>query len=119
MLSIRGIILIPAHLIKGIGMSTRPIPMKTVRAGHDLGEHLRSWRKLQGLTIEQVAQRAGVNRNTVSKLEHGEVSVGLDVLLNVARALGQIDQLVHAMDPYESVLGRARADEILPKRVRL
>ena len=93
--------------------------MKTVRAGHDLGEHLRSWRKLQGLTIEQVAQRAGVNRNTVSKLEHGEVSVGLDVLLNVARALGQIDQLVHAMDPYESVLGRARADEILPKRVRL
>ncbi len=99
-------------------MSTRPAPVKTVRAARDLGGHLRSWRKLQGLTIEQVAQRSGTTRNTVSRLERGELTVGLDVFLNVARALGQIDRLVLAADPYESDLGRARADENLPQRVR-
>ena len=99
-------------------MSTRPIPAMTYRAARDLGGHLRSWRKLQGLTIEQVAQRAGLTRNTVSRLERGELTVGLDVLLNVARALGQLDRLVMAADPYESDLGRARADENLPQRVR-
>jgi transcriptional regulator with XRE-family HTH domain len=99
-------------------MGTRPLPAKTIRAAHDLGEHLRSWRKLQRLTIQQVAESAGITRNTVSRLERGEPTVGLDVLLNVARALGQLDALVLATDPYESDLGRARADQILPKRVR-
>lgn len=99
-------------------MSTRPAPVKTVRAARDLGDHLRSWRKLQGFTIEQVAERSGTTRNTVSRLEHGELTVGVDVFLNVARALGQLDRIVLAADPYESDLGRARADLNLPQRVR-
>jgi transcriptional regulator with XRE-family HTH domain len=99
-------------------MARRPIPVQTRRAAHELGAHLRTWRKLQGLTAEQLADRAGVNRNTVGRLEHGEVTVGLDVFLNVARALGQLDGLVNALDPYESPVGRARADEALPQRVR-
>lgn len=97
---------------------TRRIPFRVQRAAAGLGEHMQTWRKLQGLTIEQVAQRAGVTRQTVSRLEHGETSVGLDVVLNVARALGLLDALVGALDPYESPLGRARADQNLPKRVR-
>jgi hypothetical protein len=36
----------------------------------------------------------------------------------VARALGVLDRVVGAFDPYETDLGRARADEVLPKRVR-
>ena len=44
--------------------------------------------------------------------------VGLDVFLAVARALGQLDRVVAVLDPYETDLGRARADETLPERVR-
>ncbi|WP_395656516.1 helix-turn-helix domain-containing protein [Nocardioides sp.] len=77
-----------------------------------------AWRKLQGLTAEQVADRAGLSRGTLRRLENGETSVGLDVLLNVARVLGALDRVVEALDPYETDLGRARADEALPKRVR-
>ena len=99
-------------------MATRPIPAKVVRASSDLGDHLRTWRKLQGLTLDDVAERAGLNRKTVSRLEHGDISVGLGVLLGVTRALGQLDALVDALDPYETDFGRARADQTLPVRVR-
>jgi transcriptional regulator with XRE-family HTH domain len=99
-------------------VASRPTPARTQRAAAEFGEHLRTWRKLQGLTAEQVAERAGVNRNTVGRLERGEFTVGFEVVLNVARALGQLDRLVEALDPYESDLGRARADQALPARVR-
>jgi len=88
------------------------------RAALEIGEHLATWRKLQGLTAQQVADRAGVSRETLGKLERGQGNVGMTVLLEVSRALGQLDRLVEALDPYETDLGRARADQALPKRVR-
>lgn len=87
-------------------------------AAQRVGAHLSAWRKLQSLTAEQVAERAGISRGTLRRLENGETSVGIDVLLNVARVLGQLDRVVEAFDPYETDLGRARADQALPKRVR-
>jgi hypothetical protein len=42
----------------------------------------------------------------------------MGTFLNVARALGILERLVTAVDPYETPFGRARADEALPKRVR-
>jgi len=65
-----------------------------------------------------VADRAGISRDTLRSLEKGETTVGIDVFLNVARVLGTLDRVVEALDPYETDLGRARADQILPKRVR-
>lgn len=96
----------------------RPVPARTRLAAQRVGAHLAAWRKLQGLTAEQVAERAGLSRGTLRRLENGETSVGLDVLLNVARVLGALDRVVEALDPYGTDLGRARADEALPKRVR-
>lgn len=91
---------------------------RTVRAAREVGEHLATWRKLQNLTAEQLADRAGVSRPTISKLEHGDLGVGLGVLLEVLRALGQLDVVVRATDPYETDLGRIRSSEAVPKRVR-
>ena len=87
------------------------------RAAYEIGEQLASWRKLQGLTAQQLAERSGITRQTLSRLERGG-TVRLDVFLGVANALGQLDQVVLAVDPYETAVGRARADEVLPKRVR-
>lgn len=96
----------------------RPTPARTRLSAERIGTHLTSWRKLQSLTAEQVAERAGISRGTLRRLENGETTVGLDVLLNVARVLGVLDRLVEACDPYETELGRARADQVLPQRVR-
>lgn len=88
------------------------------RAARQIGEHLATWRKLQGLTAEVVADRAGVSRGTLRRLEQGSPTVGLGTVLDVARALGVIQDLADAIDPYETPMGRARANEQLPQRVR-
>lgn len=97
---------------------TRPMPFRTQQAAADVGENLVAWRKLLGLTAQQVAERAGTTRHTVGRLERGDLSVGIDIFFNVARALGVLDGLVKATDPYETPFGRARADQTLPQRVR-
>ena len=99
-------------------MTTRPIPAKVVNSAKELGGYISTWRKLQGLTMSQVAERAGITRDTVSRLERGEVTVGLDTFLGVLRALGRLDAVVDSLDPFETDFGRARATQILPKRVR-
>ncbi len=94
-----------------------PKPRRIRRALVQIGEDLRTWRRLQRLTVEQVADRAGVARSTVLRLEAG-AGANLETTLRVARALGVLDQLVASLDPYESDVGRLRADEALPERVR-
>ena len=99
-------------------MSAKVTPPRVRRAGADIGSQLTAWRKIQNLTAQQVAERANVSRDTLRRLEHGEVGVSLETVLGVARALGALDRLVDALDPYQTDLGRARAATGLPKRVR-
>jgi len=96
----------------------RPVPYAVESASREIGAHLATWRKLQRLTAQQLAERAGVSRSTLSKLENGDSSVGFDVVLRVARALGVLQRLEDSLDPLDTDLGRARADERLPQRVR-
>ena len=83
-----------------------------------LGDSIRTWRKLLGLRAEQVAERADISLATYSKIENGHQGVSLAKFLAVLRALGLLEKIETAIDPYESDLGRARADQFLPKRVR-
>lgn len=97
---------------------TRPTSARVRTASAEIGRQLAAWRKLHGLTAAQVAERAGIARSTLSKIEHGDAGVSFQAVLNVARALGILDSIVTATDPYETDVGRARADETLPRRVR-
>lgn len=95
-----------------------PTPIPVRRAARELGEHLSAWRRLQGLTAAQVAERAGVGKTTLRMIESGTGGPSLENVLRVARALGRLGDIVEATDPYESDVGRMRADERLPQRVR-
>ncbi len=96
--------------------STAPLPVR--RALTELTDNIVAWRKLRGLTQAQVADRAGVSRDTVGRLEAGDGGVSTETLLRVLRSLGILDVLPRALDPYETDVGRLRADEHLPARVR-
>jgi len=95
-----------------------PIPPRVRRALRELADDVSAWRKLRGLTQAQVADRAGVGANTVRRLEDGEGGVSLENVLRILRALGVMETLLSALDPYESDIGRLRSDERLPQRVR-
>lgn len=96
----------------------RRTPPAIKRATRDLSEDVAAWRKLRGLTQAQLADRAGVSRATLARFEQGDGGIGLETLLRVLRALGILENLTKALDPYESDVGRLRSGEALPQRVR-
>lgn len=98
-------------------MAVTRTPVAVAGAQRRMGEYLATWRKLRQLTAVQVADRAGISRYTVMRLEGGE-GASMENLLRVARALGVLDLLAAALDPYATDLGRLRAQELLPERVR-
>ncbi len=92
-------------------------PVAVTRALDGMGRDVTTWRKLRRLTVAQVADRAGVSRSTVMRLEGGQ-GASLENVLRVTRALGVLDLLTTALDPYATDVGRLRAEEQLPIRVR-
>lgn len=98
-------------------MSVSRTPIAVANGQRRIGEDLATWRRLRRLTAAQVADRAGISRYTVMRLENGEGAT-MENLLRVARALGVLDQLVGAVDPYKTDVGRLRSEEALPRRVR-
>lgn len=51
------------------------------------GFMIRHFRELQGMTQIELAEKAGMKQTTVSGLEHGRVTLGLDRAKAIARAL--------------------------------
>ena len=57
-------------------MAATRTPVPVVGAQRRIGEQLATWRKLRQLTAAQVAERAGISRYTVMRLENGEGASG-------------------------------------------
>jgi Zn-dependent peptidase ImmA (M78 family)/DNA-binding XRE family transcriptional regulator len=53
-----------------------------------VGERLREQRLALGLTVHQLAQRLGVNRNTISNYESGKTEPGVNDVVRLATTLG-------------------------------
>jgi transcriptional regulator with XRE-family HTH domain len=98
--------------------SIRAVPQPVRRAQRNLADNLATWRKLRGLTQAQLAERAGISRGVVRRIEAADGGVGVENLLRILRALGIQDLLAVALDPLASDIGRLRSDQALPRRVR-
>ena len=59
-----------------------------------VGENIMLARKRRKLTTIQVAERAGIDRTTLYKVEKGNSSVSLAAYFNVLRALGLQDDFL-------------------------
>ncbi|MGO9179421.1 MAG: helix-turn-helix domain-containing protein [Candidatus Limnocylindrales bacterium] len=71
-------------------MSKQSLPVfpRHRRAAEAMGERIRLARVRRRMREAELAERAGVSRMTIYKLEHGELSVGLGVLVRVLGVLG-------------------------------
>lgn len=81
-----------------------------------LGEDIRLARLRRSLTAEQVAERAGISRLTLHRIEHGGAAVAIGAYLQVLVVLGLEQGLAAAAA--NDVLGRKLQDLGLGSRKR-
>ena len=53
-----------------------------------IGQRIVEIRKAQGITQQDLADRTGIQRNHISRIEQGRYSVGFDTLQLIAEAMG-------------------------------
>ena len=86
----------------------RPLLPKQERMLRVMGDNLHLARLRRDLSSEQVAERAGISRNTLIKIEKGDEGVAIGMYFRVLIVLGlQDDLLLIARD---DVLGRKLQD---------
>src|SRR5918992_2614175 len=84
--------------------STRVSEVDAVSADR-LGGRVRELRRRRGLTLEELAERSGVSRAMISKLERGEKNPTLMVAAKLAEGLGvTLSQLVGMEERREVVV---------------
>jgi transcriptional regulator with XRE-family HTH domain len=87
----------------------QPIYPSELRELVALGERLRLARKRRKLTAESIAQRAGITRVTLRKVEAGDGAVTMGSYVRVLAALGLDKELAKVAQ--EDTLGRALQDQ--------
>lgn len=96
-----------------------PLPTPVKRALRKIGADIRDARRRRRLPMEVVAERALINRRTLSKIERGDPGVGFGAYATVLFTLGLLDRLPGVADPGEDRVGLALEEERLPQqRVR-
>lgn len=93
-------------------------PIPVARAMRDVARNLDLARRQQRITVELLAERANLSVPTVRALLN-EGKGSFENFLRVARILGMLDHAVKATDPLNTPMGRLRADENTPRRVRM
>lgn len=83
-----------------------------------LGESLSEYRRIYRIPASQLAQRAGVSRDTITRLEAGDPGVSLGTVLTVARIFGIEGMLLDSVDPASTEYGRQQMKNGIVKRVR-
>ena len=92
-------------------------PIPVARAMRNVATNLDLARRQQRITLELLAERANVSVPTVRKLLNDGAGT-FENFLRIARILGMLEGIVDATDPLRTPIGRARAEQDVPKRVR-
>ena len=92
-------------------LTAPPYPVE--QAVKTLGANLRTARLRRNLSIQELAEKIGVERHAVSAAEKGKPSSGIAIYVAMLWTLGLIDQLNEVADPNRDEEGKtlARARE--------
>lgn len=98
-------------------INSTPIPVK--RALRKLGSDMRDARRRRRIPMRLAAERAGISRATLSKIEKGDEGVSIGAYAKVLFILGMNQRLIELVDPKFDVLGLGLEAESLPKRIHI
>ncbi len=95
------------------------LPIPVMRALRKLGEDLNHARRRRRITLKLMAERSGLSRTTVGKIEKGDASTSIGGYAAVLFVLGMEERLGDLVDSVHDLVGLRLEDEKLPKRVRI
>ena len=98
-------------------MKNLPIPV--ISALRKLGQDINDARRRRRITAQLMAQRAGLSRSTIGKIEKGDPTTSMGSYGAVLFVLGMEKCLSDLVDSMHDSIGRRLQDENLPQRVRL
>jgi transcriptional regulator with XRE-family HTH domain len=96
----------------------KQLPISLRKGLKGLGESLKKARLRRRLKMVTVADRAGISRETLAKIQRGDPGVGIGNYAAVIFALGLGTDWMNLADITEDVVGQALDEERLPTRVR-
>ena len=98
-------------------MANFPIPV--MKALRKLGQDINDARRRRRITIELMAERAGLSRSTIGKIENGDPTASMGGYAAVLFVLGMQERLSDLVDSMHDHIGRRLEDENLPQRIRI
>ncbi|HET6492207.1 MAG TPA: helix-turn-helix domain-containing protein [Burkholderiales bacterium] len=98
--------------------NVKTIPTEASERIKELGYRLRLARTRRGMSIAEVAAKAGINRNTLNALELGKHGVAMSAYVTLLWALGLDKTLDGVAHPDADIHGKALEASRRPARVR-
>ena len=99
--------------------NTINLPIPVIKALRKLGQDINDARRRRRITISLMAERAGVSRTTIGKIEKGDASTSMGGYACVLFVLGMHESLSNLVDSTHDLIGRRLEDEKLPQRIRI
>jgi hypothetical protein len=102
--------------IDKVGRSSTALPFEAMQALKELGQNLRTARLRRNMTLQDVADRVGIHRETLALAEKGSPNVSIGNYVGALWVMGLANQVSALADPegdrvgqsMESVRERAR-----------
>ena len=95
------------------------LPIPVLRALRKVGNDINIARRRRRITIKLMAERAGISRATLSKIEKGDPTTSIGAYASVLFVLGMIERLGDLVDDAHDLTGRQLDEERLPERIRM
>jgi transcriptional regulator with XRE-family HTH domain len=95
------------------------LPIPTKRALDKLGADIRDARRRRRIPTALMAERSGISRMTLNKIESGDRGVSMGSYATVLFVLGMTARLEDLADSRYDSVGLSLEEEHLPKRIRL
>jgi transcriptional regulator with XRE-family HTH domain len=96
----------------------KTLPAQATERIKELGYRVRLARTRRGMSIAELAAKAGINRNTLNALELGKPGVALGAYVTVLWALGLDKTLEGVAHPDADIHGKTLEGSRRPTRVR-
>ena len=96
-----------------------PMPLPVERALVAVGDDLALARRRRGISTSSMAERAGISKKTLYRLEHGDSGVSWGAVVRVVNILNLLPELSKALNTTNDALGLALMNKAVAKRIRV